>query len=101
MQSHINVGSGSDITITELAEAISKAVGFKGKIQFDPEKPDGAPRKWMDSSRLNGFGWQAQLGLEAGLIISYQNFLLSLIREKSCNSISSHWHLPPSDEGWQ
>ena len=71
MQSHINVGSGSDVTIAELAEAISKAVGFKGKIQFDPEKPDGAPRKWMDSSKLNRLGWHPAVPLDGGLKMAY------------------------------
>jgi GDP-L-fucose synthase len=71
MQSHINVGSGSDITIAELAAAISKAVGFQGKIQFDLEKPDGAPRKWMDSSKLNRLGWHPVVPLDGGLKMAY------------------------------
>lgn len=74
MQSHINVGFGSDVTIAELAQAVAKAVGFVGAISFDPSKPDGAPRKWMDSSRLNGLGWQAQVGLSDGLAAAYANF---------------------------
>jgi len=71
MQSHINVGSGSDITIAELAEAISISVGFEGKIQFDPERPDGAPRKWMDSSKLNRLGWYPAVPLDGGLKMAY------------------------------
>lgn len=71
MQSHINVGFGSDITIGELASAVAKATGYQGKISFDPSKPDGAPRKWMDSSRLNHLGWQAKIGIQAGLDSTY------------------------------
>ncbi|MFZ4625501.1 MAG: GDP-L-fucose synthase, partial [Rhodoferax sp.] len=62
MQSQINVGFGSDISIAQLAQAISLAVGYQGQIDFDPTKPDGAPRKLMDSSRLNALGWQAKVG---------------------------------------
>jgi len=75
MQSHINVGSGADVTIVEVAQAIAQTVGFKGQIEFDATKPDGAPRKWMDSSRLNALGWQAKVGLHEGLAVAYQNFL--------------------------
>lgn len=78
MQSHINVGSGSDITIQELALAVGQTVGFAGRIEFDASKPDGAPRKWMDSSRLNALGWQAQVGLQQGLAAAYQDFLSKL-----------------------
>lgn len=59
MQSHINVGYGSDVTIAELATAVAKAAGYEGKISFDASKPDGTPRKWMDSGRLNRLGWHA------------------------------------------
>ena len=78
MQSHINVGSGADVTIAEVAQAIAQTVGFKGQIEFDTSKPDGAPRKWMDSSRLNALGWQAKVGLHEGLAVAYQNFLAAL-----------------------
>jgi GDP-L-fucose synthase len=77
MQSHINVGSGSDITIKEVALAVGKTVGYSGRIDFDTTKPDGAPRKWMDSTRLNALGWQAQVRLEQGLALAYQDFLQS------------------------
>ena len=59
MQSHINVGSGSDVTIAEVAHTIAKVVGYLGAVTFDTTKPDGAPRKWMDSSKLNALGWSA------------------------------------------
>jgi GDP-L-fucose synthase len=77
MQSHINVGYGDDITIAQLAQAVSQAVGYQGKIDFDPTKPDGSPRKLMDSSRLNALGWQAKVNLQEGLTVAYQDFLNS------------------------
>jgi GDP-L-fucose synthase len=73
--SHINVGCGDDITIRELAEIIALVVGYRGKITFDPSKPDGTSRKLMNSTRLNALGWQARMGLEAGLEAAYQDFL--------------------------
>lgn len=74
MQSHINVGFGSDVAITQLADAVAKATGYQGKISFDPSKLDGAPRKWMDSSRLNQLGWRPSVDLSDGLRQVYQNF---------------------------
>jgi GDP-L-fucose synthase len=76
MLSHINVGCGQDITIRELAEAIGKVIGYTGEISFDPSKPDGTPRKLMASTRLNTLGWNARLGLEEGLRLAYDDFLL-------------------------
>lgn len=75
MQSHINVGSGSDVTIAEVAQTIAATVGYAGRIEFDTSKPDGAPRKWMDSARLNALGWQAQVNLNEGLQVAYQDFV--------------------------
>ena len=75
MLSHINVGYGSDITIAELAQAVSQATGYQGNIDFDPSQPDGSPRKLMDSTRLNALGWQAKIDLEQGLALAYQDFL--------------------------
>src|SRR5450830_73238 len=75
MQSQINVGFGTDITIAQLAQTVSQAVGYQGKIDFDPSKPDGSPRKLMDSSRLNALGWQAKVNLPEGLTTAYQDFL--------------------------
>ena len=74
-QSHINVGFGSDITIKELAVAVGQTVGYQGVIDFDTSKPDGSPRKLMDSGRLNALGWHAQVGLDAGLAAAYQDFI--------------------------
>ncbi len=78
MQSHINVGSGSDVTIAEVAQTIAQTVGYTGQIEFDTSKPDGAPRKWMDSSRLNALGWQAKVELKQGLAAAYQDFVNKL-----------------------
>ncbi|ABM38489.1 GDP-L-fucose synthase [Polaromonas naphthalenivorans] len=75
MQSHINVGYGSDITIAELAQTVGQVVGYQGDIDFDSTKPDGAPRKLMDSSRLESLGWQAQVNLKDGLKLAYQDFM--------------------------
>jgi GDP-L-fucose synthase len=73
--SHINVGFGSDITIAELAGTIGRVVGYEGKIVFDATKPDGTPRKLMDSTRLNALGWGARVALSDGLARAYQDFL--------------------------
>ena len=75
MQSLINVGFGQDLTIAQVAQAVSLAVGYQGSIDFDPGKPDGTPRKLMDSSRLNALGWHARVGLKEGLSMAYQDFL--------------------------
>ncbi|ROS16561.1 GDP-L-fucose synthase [Raoultella sp. BIGb0399] len=75
MLSHINVGTGIDCTIRELAETISRVVGFEGKITFDAEKPDGAPRKLLDVSRLKDLGWTYSIDLEEGLTRTYKWFL--------------------------
>ena len=77
MQSHVNVGYGSDITIAELARTVGRVVGYQGDIDFDTTKPDGAPRKLMDSSRLKSLGWQARVSLQDGLALAYQDFLKS------------------------
>jgi GDP-L-fucose synthase len=75
MLSHINVGSGEEINIRQLAELISKTVGYTGMISFDTSKPDGTLRKLMDSSRLNALGWKARICLENGLHATYEDFL--------------------------
>jgi GDP-L-fucose synthase len=73
--SHINVGYGSDVTIADLAQTIAKVVGYQGRVRFDLSKPDGAPRKLMDSSRLNGMGWQPKVGLDEGLARAYAEYI--------------------------
>jgi nucleoside-diphosphate-sugar epimerase len=75
MLSHINVGSGSDISILELARCVAKVTGFEGQIKTDPSKPDGTPRKLMDVGRLAKMGWRAQIGLEQGIAETYQWYL--------------------------
>tara|TARA_R110001583_G_scaffold1285_1_gene10545 strand:- start:14183 stop:15142 length:960 start_codon:yes stop_codon:yes gene_type:complete len=75
MLSHINVGTGVDCTIRELVETVAKVVGYEGSIAFDATKPDGAPRKLMDVSRLKDLGWEYSISLEQGLTETYQWFL--------------------------
>ena len=75
MLSHINVGSGVDVTIRELAETVAAVTGFKGRITFDATKPDGTPRKLMDVSRLGRLGWAARTGLREGIEGTYEWFL--------------------------
>ncbi len=72
MCSHLNVGCGTDVTIAELARTIGDVVGYEGEIRFDANKPDGAPRKLLDVSRLKAMGWQARIGLEEGLREVYE-----------------------------
>jgi GDP-L-fucose synthase len=73
--SHINVGSGEDHSIREIAEEVARAVGFTGKIVFDPSRPDGAPRKLMNVAKINALGWKASISLKAGLKNAYEWFL--------------------------
>jgi GDP-L-fucose synthase len=75
MLSHINVGTGSDVTIRELAETVRDVVGYRGEIRWDAFKPDGTPRKLLDVSRLRNLGWEAQLGLREGLAQTYAWYL--------------------------
>ncbi len=78
MQSHINVGYGSDVTIADLARTVGRVVGYAGEITFDATKPDGTPRKLMDSGRLHALGWKPKVDLESGLRIAYQDFISKL-----------------------
>lgn len=75
MLSHINVGTGRDITIADLARLIAGITGFEGRITFDPTKPDGTPRKLLDVSRLTKMGWKYEIGLQDGLRDAYRWFL--------------------------
>ncbi len=75
MLSHINVGTGEDITIADLAKRIARVVGYEGRIEQDPSKPDGSPRKLMDVGRIKALGWKPRVGLEEGLAIAYRDFL--------------------------
>jgi GDP-L-fucose synthase len=78
MLSHINVGVGTDVSIRELAETVRDVVGFRGEIRFDASKPDGAPRKLLDVSRLNAMGWRAKTQLHDGLRQTYDWYLANL-----------------------
>jgi GDP-L-fucose synthase len=75
MLSHINVGYGQDVTIAEAAQIIAQVVGYTGAVTFDATKPDGTPRKWMDSTRINALGWEAKVDLRHGLALAYQDYL--------------------------
>ena len=74
MDSHINVGSGKDLTIREVAQTIKEVVGFKGKLYFDPNKPDGTKRKLLDIKRINKIGFKPNISLRKGLIKTYQDY---------------------------
>ena len=75
MLSHINVGTGFDCTIRELVDTVAKVIGYQGEIVFDGSKPDGAPRKLMDVTRLTRLGWKSKINLEEGLNITYQWYM--------------------------
>ena len=74
MLSHINVGTGRDISIRELAETLQRIIGFEGRLQFDHSKPDGTPRKVLDVSRMTRLGWHYTIELEEGLRRTYDWF---------------------------
>lgn len=73
--SHLNVGSGEEFSILDLAHAVARTVGFKGEIAFDPSKPDGAPRKLLDVTKINSMGWCSSISLADGLTDTYRWFL--------------------------
>jgi GDP-L-fucose synthase len=76
-ESFINIGYGSDLTILELAERVKRVTGFQGEILWDKSKPDGTPRKLLDSSRIFALGWKPKIDLETGLALAYRDFLKS------------------------
>ena len=78
--SHINVGSGKEVTIKELAELVKEVVGFEGSLTWDTSKPDGTPRKLMDNSKLEGLGWKAKIPLKDGLVGTYQWYLENYVK---------------------
>ena len=71
----MNIGTGQDLTIREIADVVMSTVGFQGEIVYDSTKPDGAPQKLLDVSRLNSLGWKAKTSLEAGAALAYADFL--------------------------
>jgi GDP-L-fucose synthase len=75
IQAHTNIGSGKEISIRQLAEMVREVVGFKNKLVFDASKPDGTPRKLMDSTRLRKLGWEPKIALEKGIALAYNDFL--------------------------
>ena len=84
MLSHINVGTGVDCTIRELAETVARVTGFTGRLVFDTDKPDGAPRKLLDVSRLAALGWRPQIGLEEGLRDAYAWYVENRADVRGC-----------------
>jgi len=78
----INIGFGEDITIAELARLVAEIVDFRGAIMYDPQKPDGTPRKLLDVSRLSAMGWKAKVPLREGLARTYANYLTHMVRER-------------------
>ena len=76
--SHINIGCGEDLTISELVEIIASIVGFEGKIKYDSTKPDGTPRKLLDVSRLKSLGWEPSISLEEGIKLAYDWYLKNI-----------------------
>jgi len=75
MQSHINVGFGSDLSIRDLSLIVSEVIGYDGRVNFDKTKPDGSPRKLLDSELLMSFGWKPEINLETGIALAYKDFL--------------------------
>jgi GDP-L-fucose synthase len=73
----LNVGTGEDLTIRELAEMIARVAGFQGRLVFDDSKPDGTPRKILDVSRIHALGWKARIPLEEGIAATYKWYLRS------------------------
>ena len=78
MCSHINAGSGFDLTISELAKKIQKMINYNGEIEFDTDKPDGMRVKLLDSKKINDLGWKPKISLDQGLKSAYEDFLKNL-----------------------
>ena len=76
----VNVGTGKELSIKELAEITARVIGYRGKICWDESKPDGTPRKLLDVSKLNGLGWKASTKLEEGIRLAYEDFLHNPVR---------------------
>ena len=89
MLSHVNVGTGEEFTIREVAELISNVIGFQGSLEFDKSKPDGSPRKLMDNSKLSALGWTSKMRLADGIVQTYRRFLAEhMIPESASTSIT-------------
>jgi GDP-L-fucose synthase len=87
----LNIGYGSDVTIRELAETVQRVVCYQGRVTWDASKPDGTPRKLMDSSRLFALGWRPEVDLETGIRLVYANF------QKNCGAPQKTSHKEASD----
>ena len=74
-EEHVNIGTGEEITIKELAEVIRKVVGFKGNIRFNASMPDGTPRKLTNINKIKNMGWKAKVNLYDGITVTYQNYI--------------------------
>lgn len=79
-EGHVNIGVGEDLSILELAQLVARVVGFDGDLVFDGTKPDGTPRKLVDTSKINALGWRARIGLEKGVRMAYEWFLANAAR---------------------
>ncbi len=79
-ESHLNVGSGEEVTIADAAKLVAEVIDYKGKLVFDISRPDGTPRKLLDSSKLIGMGWRARTSLREGLELTYSKFLADTCR---------------------
>jgi GDP-L-fucose synthase len=80
-EEHVNVGCGEDLTIAELAETVRRVVGFEGRLRYDATRPDGTPRKLLDTSRLSALGWRPRIGLEDGLRDAYRWYREQVVRD--------------------
>jgi GDP-L-fucose synthase len=70
----VNIGSGIEVSIKELAQTVQRVVGYEGVLRFDPTKPDGTPRKYLDCTKIHKLGWNHKVELEAGIAMAYQDF---------------------------
>jgi GDP-L-fucose synthase len=73
----VNVGTGSDLSIKEIAELVKKIVGYEGKTEWDASKPDGTPKKLLDISKIRSFGWEPKIDLDTGVALAVKDFRLS------------------------
>jgi GDP-L-fucose synthase len=80
-EEHVNVGCGADLTIAELAETVRRVVGFEGRLRYDATRPDGTPRKLLDTGRLTALGWRPRIGLEDGLRDAYRWYRERVVRD--------------------
>lgn len=92
MRGHINLGTGEDVSIAELTELIRDVVGYTGTIRYDLAQPDGAPRKLLDVSRANSFGWHATVPLAEGLRRTYADYQRAIRPVEEADPVQPHVH---------